>query len=168
MQSSNVTLTPGVPWDAIERTQEVHPTMVSDYIKRGWVILASYMAREDLYEQFFENGYQQQRTRCEYKPVVLMGQTIVDTLREENAGLRSRVASLEPNVAELCKLQRDHELLQKNCASSEASRKRAEESEQNAQRRMTELSTEKRKMEADIGKLRAAIGEIRMKEILGA
>jgi uncharacterized protein (DUF342 family) len=168
MQSSSVSLASGTRWDAIDKTMEVHPTMVSDYVRRGWVVLASYMAREDVHENAMENGYYVNKVRSEYKPVVLMGQMIVDSMREENERLQARVSQLSKCESDLAALQKKYAEAEKVFAEKSASEKRAWESAEVTRKGREEVEAQKRKMEADISKLRAALGELRMKEILGS
>jgi hypothetical protein len=168
MQSSSVSLAAGTRWDAIDKTMEVHPTMVSDYVRRGWVVLASYMAREDVHENIMENGYYVNKVRSEYKPVVLMGQMIIDSVREENERLQARVSQLSKCESDLAALQRKYAEVEKVLAEKSASEKRAWDSAQASRQAREDVETQKRKMEGDLGKLRAALGELRMREILGS
>lgn len=168
MQSSSVTLAAGVRWDAIDKTVEVHPSMVADYVRRGWVVLASYMGREDIHENVTENGYYQQKTRSEYKPVVLMGQTIIDSMREEIEVLRVDRARLGKYEVDFTELRKKHEACEKTIADLRASEKRAWDSAETSRKAREDADLKRLKMETDIGKLRAALGEIRMKEILGS
>lgn len=168
MQSSNVTLAAGVRWDVIDKTVEVHPSMVADYVRQGWIVLASYMGREDIHENVTENGYYQQKTRSEYKPVVLMGQTIVDSMREEIAILRVKDAQLRQCESDLAELRKKHESCEKTLAEVRASERRGWDSAETSRKAREDADLKRLKMETDIGKLRAALGEIRMKEILGS
>jgi|SRR5208337_1012358 len=169
MQSSgSVNITPGVRWDGIDKTVEVHPTQVADYVKRGWVILMTYSARDDVTESSFARGYQENTVRCEYRPVVLMGQTVLDAIREENARLSSAEKTLSELDVQHRELKKKHEELSRSLA--DVSRRLAESEGHSSDwlRRASEHETQKRKLETDIGKIRTAVGEIRIKEILGS
>ena len=166
-QSNNVNVAPGARWDGIDEVQEVHPTMVPEYIKKGWVILMTYSARDDLPETYNDqHGYVQTRYRVEYRPVVLMGQTNLDALREAVEVLSSEKRVLAESDRKHQELKKEHAALSSRAASLESQlageSKRA--SEQST--RYYELEAQKRKLEVDIGKIRSAVGDLKLKEIL--
>lgn len=168
MQSSgNVNIAEGVRWDGIDKTMEIHPTMVADYVKKGWVILMAYSARDDVTEQSWARGYQENTVRSEYRPVVLMGQTNLDAIHEENARLISTNKVLAESDRQHQELKKKHEELSRSLADVSRRLAEAEGHSSDWLRRASEHETQKRKLETDIGKIRTAVGEIRMKEILG-
>jgi hypothetical protein len=154
------------PWDKIANTVEVHPTEVASYIQKGWVILMAYNARHDVTENTWARGYQENLVRCEYRPVVLMGQTRLDALDEENVRLREQVLKLTKIEADHTNLKRSHEALCKQ-AAHDAAHVRAMDERYNGEFKRAEIAEmQKRKLETDIGKIRAAIGDIRMRDII--
>jgi len=162
----NPSLMSGVPWNQIEKTLEVHPSAVAGYVKNGWVILMAYNVRDDVTENTWEKGYQQNLVRSEYRPVVLMGQTILDALEEEVEQLRLNSVVLEKLQVEHAKLKIDLGETQKRAEGS-AERVREMDTRWNEEFKRAGRAEERmRKLEGDIGRIRAAIGEIRMKEIL--
>ena len=168
MQSSgNVNIAEGVRWDGIDKTVEVHPTMVADHVKQGWVILMAYNVRDDVTEQSYARGYQESTVRSEYRPVVLMGQTNLDAIHEENVRLVAANARLMESDQEHQKLKKKHEEISRSLADVSRRLAEAEVHSSDWLRRATEHEVQKRKLETDIGKIRTAVGEIRMKEILG-
>jgi hypothetical protein len=168
MQSSgSVSIAEGVRWDGIDKTPEVHPTAVAEYVKNGWIILMAYNVRDDVHEQTWARGYQESTVRSEYRPVVLMGQTNLDAIHEENARLVAVNAKLAESDRQHQELKKNHEGLSRSLADVSRRLAEAEGHSSDWLRRATEHDAQKRKLETDIGKIRTAIGEIRMKEILG-
>ena len=168
MQSNgNVSVTPGVRWDGIDKIEEVHPTMVADYVKRGWVILMAYSARDDVTESSWARGYQETSVRCEYRPVVLMGQTNLDAIREKNEQLLATNKVLLESDRQHQELKKKFEEVSKRAAEHDRRASAAEEHSTYWNKKSDEHEALRRKLETDISKIRMAIGEIRMKEILG-
>jgi len=161
-----VTMNPGVRWDSIETCKEVHPTEVAEHVRKGWVILMSYAARDDVIENYWENGMNQQRVRCEYCPVVLMGQMNLDALRAENEDLKTRNKALAESDQQHQKLRTEHEALKRGHTSSKEFLELAEKRATEADGKRREAEEQKRRLEVDIGKVRSAIGDLRMREIL--
>jgi len=155
-------------WNGIENTKEIHPIQVAAFIKSGWVILMSYQKRIDISEQ--ESGMNGQvlyNTRCEYEPVVLMGQTCLDSLQEQLDGSALVIKDLRVKEIELHDLQKKHVVAENRCKTASDLVERFTKDLETKRNEISALTTAKYKMEADIGKIRSALGEIRMKEILG-
>jgi len=164
---SGINVSPNVRWDAVSETIEAHPREVADYVKKNWVILMWYMARDDIHETHYENGYQLSRVRSEYRPVVLLGRTNLDTIREQNQALTIQNKNLIDRTKSLEELQKAHEELKKRASDLEVTASQAETRATESSRLRYELEEQKRKLEISIGKIRSAIGELKMKEILG-
>lgn len=140
--------------------------MVADHVKAGWIILMSYNARLDAQEQTWERGYMELRVRTEYTPVVLMGRTTLHALSEEVRALRHEVKTLRPNVEQLSALRSEHEKLKVIASQQESLTRSAMDREQAERGKRIGIEAIMHKLEDDLSKVRAAIGEIRMKEIL--
>lgn len=90
---------------------------------------------------------------------------VIDALRSEANGLRTAASEAREKAKEMAEQLKRTDLesaeLKKDLAGSRAVLKVADATYE-------KTNVLKRKLENDIGKIRAAIGEIRMKEILGA
>jgi hypothetical protein len=164
---TSIDVAPMAHWNGIDNTKEVHPTQVADLIKSGWVILMSYQRRLDIPHQEYSPNGTLYNTRSEYEPVVLMGQTSLDSFREQIAGAALVIKDLRVKEAELHELTKKQVILEN---SQNALRNEVARQEKELETKRSECSilmTAKYKMESDIGKIRSALGEIRMKEILG-
>jgi hypothetical protein len=154
------------PWDRIDKTVEVHPSQVHEYVKRGWIVLMTYNVRDDVHESSWARGYQEQTVRSEYRPVVLMGQTILDSLEEEVGVLRIDKADLGKLRVDHDALKKEHEETKKRAAEHAREAREASERWDKCFQMRSETEALNRKLEGDISKIRAAIGELKMREIL--
>lgn len=168
MQSAPVTTEPMAKWNGIEETVEVLPMEVADYIRRGYVILMGYARRMDVMEQILENGYCLHKTRCEYQSVVLMGRTKLDTLQEQVLNLTARVNSLVESEKKLDEMQKERITLDNRLSGAMSDNENLRKLYTDKTSEISTIQTTKYKLEADIGKIRNAIGELKMKDILGA
>ena len=166
MQQAAVSIEPMTKWNSIEETIEVLPTEVSDYIRKGYVILMAYMSRTDIPAQTFENGYVVNNTRCEYEPIVLMGRTDVDSLREKVANLQARCDQLLKCESELHEAKKERIVLDNKLNTATSENVRIAKQFEEKRNEVSAIQTTKYKLEGDIAKIRNAIGEIKMKEIL--
>jgi UDP-N-acetylmuramyl tripeptide synthase len=153
-------------WANIVRTMEVHPAQVGTYVQQGWVILIAYMRRTDIPDQQMQNGCIAYTTKQVYEPVVLIGLTNIETLcadlkeaQSELARLRSMPVECEKLKTTVTALERETRILAER-ATGLVGDLEAERKSHYA------LQAANRKLEGDIGKLRRALGELRMKEIL--
>lgn len=157
-------------WKNIVKTQEVHPTQVGDFVRQGWVILIAYMRRIDIPHQEFQNSYVANTTKQVYEPIIVMGQTNVESMMAELNDAKTELNRLRPITVDLTKerdtLKRENTALT-DTAKVLADSKTALLSDAVAWRTRHEtLDVVKTKLESDIGKLRRALGDLRMKEIL--
>jgi hypothetical protein len=164
--SSNPSITSTAPWDEIEETMEVYPREVAGAVQEGWVILMTYNARDDVMETTCERGYQESRIRSEYKPVVLMGRTTLRSLREKAQILEAEVLSLRKADAEHQALKKQYEVEKKRAGALEQRLREIEERWGAEIKSRMETEQNLRKLEGEFSKVRAAIGEIGIKEIL--
>ncbi len=164
---SSIDVAPMARWNGIDSTKEVHPTQVADFIKSGWVILMSYQRRIDVPVQEYSPSGTLYNTRCEYEPVVLMGQTDFDSLREQIAGATLVIEDLRAKERKLHELEKTHMVTENRLKNATDESVRLARELDSKRVELSTLTTAKYKMEADIGKIRSALGEIRMKEILG-
>jgi hypothetical protein len=162
--------TPMEKWANIIKTREVHPTEVGELVKQGWVILMAYMRRLDIPDQQFQNNCVAYTSKQVYEPVVLIGQTNIDSMMAELDDAKTELARLRP-LASDSKTERER-LNRENIALSETvnilrdSNARTLKDLDTERGRYGALYTAKAKLESDIAKIRRALGEIRMKEIL--
>ncbi len=158
-------------WKNIIKTQEVHPWQVGEFVLKGWVILMAYMRRTDVPHQEFQNNYVANSTRSVYEPVVLIGQTNIDSMMQELDEAKAELNRLRPHVADLSTerdtLKREHATMKDTLAVITESKTNLLKDLGAARERYGLLETAKTKIEGDITKIRRALGEIRMKEILG-
>ena len=157
-------------WANIITTKEVHPCQVGEYVKNGWVILMAYMQRIDIPHQEFQNNCVAHTSKQVYEPIVIMGQTNIESMMAELNEAKTELNRLRPLVPELT-IERDT-LKRNHAALTHETKVLADSNTQllkdlGTQRdRYGLLDTAKTKLESDIAKLRRALGEIRMKEIL--
>jgi len=145
---------------------------VPEFIRKGWNILLTYMKRADLPDSKIEHGpngpYTVYTTRCEYQPTVIIGQTNIDMLTEQLKEARAEAEKLREEKKANAEILAEHpKLLAKVSRLEEAERGLINDLNVRADQYATMLKT-KQKLEADIGRLRKALGELRMKEILEA
>lgn len=157
-------------WANITKTMEVHPHQVGDYVKTGWVILMAYMRRTDIPDQQFQNNAVTYTSKQVYEPIVLIGQTNIESMMAELNEAKTELNRLRPLVPELT-IERD--TLKRNTAALTHEKQVLADSKTQMLKELgTErerygmLHTAKAKLESDIAKIRRALGEIRMKEIL--
>jgi septal ring factor EnvC (AmiA/AmiB activator) len=158
-------------WANIVKTMEVHPCQVGEHVKTGWVILMAYMRRIDIPDQQFQNNCCMQTTKQVYEPVVVMGQTNLESMMQELNDAKAELNRLRPRVPELAteceKLKHENTALTHEAKVLAESKTELFKDLGTARDRYGLLDTAKTKLEGDIAKIRRALGEIRMKEILG-
>jgi hypothetical protein len=160
---------PMARWSGIDNTKEVHPMEVASYIQRGWSILMGYQRRVDVpHQEIGLNGYVAQTTRSEYEAVVLMGQTNLDGLREQIANATATIKDLRVKEMELLNLQVKHGIMKKDLQLAQDDLAHKERYLAEKREQAATWSATKTKLETDISKIRTAIGELKMKEILGS
>jgi hypothetical protein len=157
-------------WANIVKTREVHPTEVGEFVKQGWMILMAYMRRLDIPDQQFQNNCVAYTSKQVYEPVVLIGLTNIDSMVQELNDAKTELNRLRPRVPELTteceKLKRENTALTHEAKVLAESKTQLLKDLDTERGRHGTIHTAKVKLESDIAKIRRALGEIRMKEIL--
>lgn len=153
----------------IAETKEIDPKDLLDHLKQGWRVLMTF-TREMLCNK---NEYCAALNAHTYNtvvwslPIILVGRTDLERLREVETAHKTLQKTHDELVKKGAALQTEFDLRFKELGTLNESLKHAHAAEKTARDKLIEQRDLNRVIEGDIGKIRSALGEIRMKEILG-